>query len=141
MSSKTTNYNLHKIDLTDAPPDITIVNQNWDIIDVELAKRATLDDNNKIPAELLPSGKSFEVTVPTSGWTTSGTMKTRTISVSGITANSNPIYGLKPSGDYITETEEEMFSLIKGLVTGSNTITLYASEVPTTSIKLTLLEV
>jgi hypothetical protein len=36
MSSKTTNYNLHKIDLTDAPPDITVLNQNWDIIDEEL---------------------------------------------------------------------------------------------------------
>ena len=33
MSSKTTNFNLHKIDLTDAPPDITVLNQNWDIID------------------------------------------------------------------------------------------------------------
>lgn len=36
MSSKTTNYNLHKIDLTDAPPDITVLNQNWDTIDREL---------------------------------------------------------------------------------------------------------
>lgn len=36
MSSKTTNYNLHKIDLTDAPPDITVLNQNWDIIDTKL---------------------------------------------------------------------------------------------------------
>lgn len=38
MSSKTTNYNLHKIDLTDAPPDITVLNQNWDKIDQELFK-------------------------------------------------------------------------------------------------------
>ena len=36
MSSKTTNYNLHKIDLSDAPPDITVLNQNWDIIDQQL---------------------------------------------------------------------------------------------------------
>ncbi len=33
MSSKTSNYNLHKIDLTDAPPDITVLNPNWDTID------------------------------------------------------------------------------------------------------------
>lgn len=39
MSSKTTNYNLHKIDLTDAPPDITVLNPNWDTIDSELANR------------------------------------------------------------------------------------------------------
>lgn len=36
MSSKTTNLNLHKIDLTDAPPDITVLNQNWDILDAEI---------------------------------------------------------------------------------------------------------
>lgn len=36
MSSKTTNFNLHKIDLTDAPPDITVINGNWDTIDAKL---------------------------------------------------------------------------------------------------------
>jgi hypothetical protein len=39
MSSKTTNFNLHKIDLTDAPPDITVLNGNFDTIDTQL-KRA-----------------------------------------------------------------------------------------------------
>ena len=38
MSSKTTNYNLHKIDLNDSPPDITVLNQNFDTIDDELYK-------------------------------------------------------------------------------------------------------
>ena len=33
MSLKTTNLGLHKIELTDAPPDITVLNQNWDILD------------------------------------------------------------------------------------------------------------
>ncbi len=33
MASTTTNYGLRKIDLTDAPPDITVLNQNWDKID------------------------------------------------------------------------------------------------------------
>lgn len=42
MSSKTTNYNLHKIDLTDAPPDITVLNGNWDTIDSELKGRLPL---------------------------------------------------------------------------------------------------
>ena len=36
MATQTTNYGLHKIDLTDAPPDITVLNQNFDIIDAEL---------------------------------------------------------------------------------------------------------
>lgn len=38
MATYTTNYNLHKIDLTDAPPDITVINANWDTIDAELKK-------------------------------------------------------------------------------------------------------
>lgn len=37
MSSTTENLGLHKIDLNDAPPDITVLNQNWDIIDEEVA--------------------------------------------------------------------------------------------------------
>lgn len=43
MSSKTTNFNLHKIDLTDAPPDITVLNQNWDAIDEQLKTLETAD--------------------------------------------------------------------------------------------------
>ena len=47
MSSKTTNYKLHKIDLTDAPPDITVLNGNFDIIDTQL-KGARDAANNAI---------------------------------------------------------------------------------------------
>ena len=36
MATKTTNYELIKIALTDAPPDITVINPNWDKIDGEL---------------------------------------------------------------------------------------------------------
>lgn len=36
MASTTPNYNLVKIDLTDSPPDITVLNGNFDIIDEEL---------------------------------------------------------------------------------------------------------
>ena len=45
MSSKTVNYDLHKIGLEDSPPDITVLNQNFDIIDEELKKK--YDANNK----------------------------------------------------------------------------------------------
>lgn len=41
MASKTTNYNMNKIDLTDAPPDITVLNENFDITDSELNNHAT----------------------------------------------------------------------------------------------------
>ena len=36
MASQTPNYNLNKIDLTDAPPDITVLNSNFDTIDTQL---------------------------------------------------------------------------------------------------------
>jgi hypothetical protein len=138
MSTTTKNYGMFKPELSD-PADITKMNPNWDTIDEELKRLNLLDDNDKILPKYLPDGSiSFEMIVPTDGWTDYETMKMRTISVSGITEDFAPIYGLKPVGNYATETEEEMFSLIKGLVTDTNTITLYASEVPTTSITLTL---
>ena len=55
MSSKTTNFNLHKIDLNDAPPDITVLNQNWDRIDTELKN---LNDGK------LSSSPSVRTTIP-----------------------------------------------------------------------------
>lgn len=54
MATQTTNYQLHKIDLTDAPPDITVLNPNWDKIDAELAKRATLGSDGKVISDQLP---------------------------------------------------------------------------------------
>ena len=54
MSTTTTNYNLIKPELTDAA-DITATNENWDTIDAELKKRASLDTSGKVPASQLPS--------------------------------------------------------------------------------------
>lgn len=138
MSTTTTNYKLVKPALSD-PADITVMNPNWDTIDTELAKRATLE-GGKVPYEQLPVAKSWDVVVPTIGWAASDTMQTMNITVNGITEDCNPTYGLKPSGNYATEAEEEMFALIKGLVTSTNLITLYATEAITTSITLTLKE-
>lgn len=59
MSSKTTNYNLHKIDLSDAPPDITVLNQNWDIIDQQLklgdSKVTQVEMENAIETAIKPA--------------------------------------------------------------------------------------
>ena len=138
MSTTTTNYKLFKPELSD-PADITKMNPNWDTIDAELSKKATLGADGKVLPEQLPEKvNSFEVKVPTTGWTTYETMKMVSVTVSGVTEDFNPIYGLKPNGSYATEAEEETFSLIKGLVTTNGKVTLYASEVPTNSITLTL---
>jgi hypothetical protein len=138
MSTTTTNYKMFKPELSD-PADITKMNPNWDTIDAELNRLNLLGDDNKILPKYLPDGSiSVEIVVPTTGWTAYETMQMKVISVPGITEDFDPIYGLKTNGNYATETEEEMFSLIKGLVTDTNTVTLYASEVPTTSITITL---
>lgn len=137
MSTTTTNYKMFKPELSD-PADITKMNPNWDTIDAELFKKASLDDTGKIFRNQIPSAESFEVVVPTAGWTDDENMKRVSVSVSGITEDFDPIYGLKPVGKYATEGEEETFSVIKGLVTSDGKVTLYASEVPTTSITLAL---
>jgi len=62
---QTTNYNLVKPELTDSPPDITVMNSNWDKIDVKLkaneeqienlgVNKADLIDG-KVPSRQLPS--------------------------------------------------------------------------------------
>lgn len=47
---RTQHYQLKKIELSDSPPDITVINGNWDTID------ATLDDLEGISAESLAHG-------------------------------------------------------------------------------------
>lgn len=49
MASKTTNYGLHKFDLTDSPPDITAINDSMDKIDTELKKR--IENTKALPVE------------------------------------------------------------------------------------------
>ena len=43
---ETTNYNLKKIELTDSPPDITVLNNNWDTIDEELKSQADAHESH-----------------------------------------------------------------------------------------------
>lgn len=62
MASTTPNLALHKIDLTDAPPDITVLNQNWDIIDEQV--KTLQDDVERQSSDYLPL----------SGGTVSGTL-------------------------------------------------------------------
>lgn len=59
MSTTTTNYSLHKIDLTDAPPDITVLNNNWDTIDNELTNLK----HEQTSCTVIGNGQKYEVTV------------------------------------------------------------------------------
>ena len=53
MATYTTKYSLKKPGLEDFG-DIADINANMDIIDAELAKKADLDENNKISADQMP---------------------------------------------------------------------------------------
>lgn len=66
MSSKTANYNLHKIDLNDSPPDITVLNQNFDILDEKL--KEVEDGSSDISAESIGA-------LPTSGGKMTGQLQ------------------------------------------------------------------
>jgi len=56
MSTTTTNYNLVKPALTDAPPDITVMNPNWDTIDTEL--KALKDNQSTVTPEGIGAAKA-----------------------------------------------------------------------------------
>lgn len=45
---ETANYQLKKIELTDAPPDITVLNPNWDAVDGAMATAAAHRENGTI---------------------------------------------------------------------------------------------
>lgn len=64
MSSKTTNYNLHKIDLNDSPPDITVLNQNFDTIDEKL--KEAMESSGDISPESI-GAMPLDGSVPMSG--------------------------------------------------------------------------
>lgn len=53
MSTTTKNYKLIVPALTDVA-DITALNVNWNTLDTELAKKADLDENGKVPTAQLP---------------------------------------------------------------------------------------
>ena len=72
---QTTNYKFNKIQLSDSPADITVLNTNWDIIDTQL-KKLTDEKFNKTGGEV--SGK---VTITKNGLKVTGGSETDTINV------------------------------------------------------------
>lgn len=61
---QTTNYNLVKPELTDSPPDITVMNPNWDKIDAKLKEfeeqNENLEKNLEFKADLIDGKVSSE---------------------------------------------------------------------------------
>ncbi|MBR4419582.1 MAG: hypothetical protein IKT32_01760 [Clostridia bacterium] len=67
----TGNYNLHKIELLDAPPDIEVLNPNWDIIDTELKKLS----DNKADHTVYVANPDLNTLLEDKAYICAGTMK------------------------------------------------------------------
>jgi hypothetical protein len=64
---QTTNYSFKKIDLTDSPPDITVINSNWDTIDQYL-KEANDTADAAIPKSIATAADQVIVSNGTNSW-------------------------------------------------------------------------
>ena len=78
----------------------------------------------------------YTATIPASGWSASNTV---TVAVSGILASDTPIVDIVQTGTSSTdETMRENWVKITRITTAANSITVYASEVPSASIPIQL---
>lgn len=91
MSSKTTNFNLHKIDLTDAPPDITVLNGNFDIIDTQL--KLAKESVSKHASTHAPGGSDPITPASIGAIKKSGDTMTGTLDVPMLTITDNILKG------------------------------------------------
>lgn len=91
MPNYTENYKLKK-PLQEEFYNIDDHNGNMDIIDAELKKRATLDDEGKINTDQLPefsSAKTYTVTLSVNGWREGDDGRFQQgVSIAGVKANS-----------------------------------------------------
>ena len=145
MSSKTKNYNLHKIDLTDAPPDITVLNQNWDTLDAELATRVKLNSEGKVPADALPEISSVSATsavLRVDNWTMgSDTRYYQTISVATVKADSELVIVDCDLNTDDADARNEIlaawaYPAANEVDQGNGTLTFYAYQIPPVSIPI-----
>ena len=84
----------------------------------------------------------YQATIPT-GWTTASTGYTKTVTVSGITANDVPVVGVVLSSDAASaQLQGKAFACVNRITTAANSITLYAySTAPTQQFQIQLLTV
>lgn len=84
---ETTNYKLKKLELTDSPADITVLNENWDTIDAELKEHeGSLSSQAQDIAEI---NEELDTKYDKAGGTISGAV---TISKGGLTVTGNTTF-------------------------------------------------
>lgn len=92
---------------------------------------------NRYEFPVIKENKDYVFTVPTTGWTNNSV----TISVSGVQSsyNTKPIIDLNITpGASNVDALNEAYSKIYAVTTGTDKVTVYATEVPTTAISLTM---
>lgn len=99
MASKTPNYNLNKIDLNDAPPDITVLNENFDTLDTKL--KALNDTTDTLRSELLTLSVNVHL-LDTDVEDLKALISSRTVDNAGA---HNAIYRGKNLGDSVTNEQ------------------------------------
>jgi len=109
---------------------------------ITMAKGSTFalssHSHNKTALNGKATTATYSATIGTS-WSGSAAPYTQSITVSGITANDNPIVDVKPSATYATgKAQVEAWGSIHRIVTAANSITVYANEKTTTSIPIQL---
>lgn len=85
----------------------------------------------------IPTGVKSDLTatLPSASWTGSSAPFTKAVTVTGILATDNPLIDIVPSGVYATDqTMLTNWGKIYRAVTSANTITFYATEVPSADI-------
>lgn len=82
---------------------------------------------------------TYTSTILTTGWLGSVAPFSKEVTIGGILSTDNPIIDIVPSATYATALlQAEAWGLVYRIVTGSNNITVYADEVPTTAIPIQL---
>lgn len=92
---------------------------------------------NRYEFSVLKENKDYTFTVPTTGWSNNSI----TVAVSGVQSsyNTKPIIDLNITpGATNVDAFNEAYSKIYAVTTGDNKVTVYATEVPTTAISLTM---
>lgn len=92
---------------------------------------------NRYEFPVLKENKDYTFTVPTTGWSNNSV----TVAVSGVQSsyNTKPIIDLNITpGASNVDALNEAYSKIYAVTTGDNKVTVYATEVPTTAISLTM---
>lgn len=81
--------------------------------------------------------KSYTATIPSSSWTGTEAPFSKAVTISGILSSDEPFIDIVPTGTYATDiTMQQNWGKVYRAVTSTDTITFYATAVPSADIPL-----